>query len=233
MEFIPIGIYGRFASVNGATNCHLVKGNGFNVVIDMGSGAFKELQKVIDGTEINALILTHLHYDHIADALVYQYYLENKQAKQVELFLPSFPNNINELFTSYKFKKSDIENIGNMPIDIKPIRVKHAKNTDSYMLKIKGDNSTLLYTSDFCDIDEYATIVADVDIVVADACVVDKDMNSNSPHASIGSIARMTPSNAILYLTHLPDGREKETLAEARLYHENSHLLEVAQSIKF
>lgn len=233
MEFIPIGIYGRFASVNGATNCYLVKGSGFNLAIDMGSGAFRELQRIIDGTEINALILTHLHFDHIADALVYQYYLENKQAKQVDLFLPSFPSNINELFTSYKFKKSDIENIVKLPIDIKPIRVKHAKNTDSYMLKIKGDNSTLLYTSDFCDIDEYTAIIADVDIVVTDACVVDKEMTSNSPHASIGSIARATPPDTILYLTHLPDGHEEEILAEARLYHENTYLSSVAQPIKF
>lgn len=233
MEFIPVGIYGRFASVNGATNCHLVKGNGFNVVIDMGSGAFRELQKVIDGTEINALILSHLHYDHIADALVYQYYLENKLSKQVELFLPSFPSNINELFTSYKFKKADIENIGNMPIDIKSFRVKHAKNTDSYMLKIKGDNSTLLYTSDFCDVDEYASIVKDTNIVVSEACVTDKEFGKNSPHASIGSIARITPPDTVLYLTHLPDGREEEILAEARLYHENSYLLNVAQPIKF
>lgn len=233
MEFIPIGVYGRFASVNGATNCHLIKGDNFNAVIDMGSGAFRELQKVIDATEINALILTHLHYDHIADALVYQYYLENKQAKQVDLFLPSFPSNINELFTSYKFKKADIENIGNMPIDIKSFRVKHAKNTDSYMLKIKGDNSTLLYTSDFCDVDEYARIVKGADIVVAEACVADKELNKNSPHASIGSIARMTPPETVLYLTHLPDGHEEEILLEARLYHENTHLLTVAQPIIF
>lgn len=233
MEFIPIGIYGRFAGVSGATNCHLIKADNFNAVIDMGSGAFRELQKIIDGNKINALFLTHLHYDHIADALVYQYYLENIQARQVDLFLPSFPNNINQLFCSYKYKKADIENIGNLPIDIKSFRVKHANNTDSYMLKIIGDNSTLLYTSDFCDVDQYASIVKGADIVVAEACVTDKELNKNSPHASIGSIARMTPLDTVLYLTHLPDGREEEILSEARFYHENTQLLTVSQQIEF
>lgn len=233
MEFIPIGIYGRYASVNGATNCHLIKSNSFNALIDMGSGAFKELQKYIDGSDIDAVFLTHLHYDHIADALVYQYFLEHKQVKRVDLYMPTFPNNINELFTTYKFKKLDIENIESLPISIKSLRVKHANSTDSYMLKIKGDKSSLLYTSDFSDVNEYASIAKGADIIVADSCVTDSEYNSKSPHASIGSIARATPEDSILYLTHLTDGREAEILAEAKLYHEKSYLLEIGQVIEF
>lgn len=233
MKFIPIGIYGRYASLNGATNCHLIKGDGLNIIIDMGSGAFRELQKYVNVSEINTVILTHLHFDHIVDALTYQYYLEHKQANQVDLYLPSFPNNINELFASYKFNKLDIENIEGLLLNFQSFRVKHANSTDSYMLKIKGDSSTLLYTSDFSDVDEYALIAKDADIIVADACVTDSEHGKKSPHASIGSIARATSKDSILYLTHLTDGREAEILAEARLYHEKSYLIAVGQPIEF
>lgn len=233
MEFIPIGIYGRYANANGATNCHLIKSSSFNMLIDMGSGAFKELQRFVSGSEINAVFLTHLHYDHIADALVYQYFLEHKQAERVDLYLPTFPNNINELFNSYKYKKLDIDKIADIPISIESFRVKHANSTDSYMLKIKGDKNTLLYTSDFSDVDEYALIAKDADIIITDACVIDNEHGKKSPHASIGSIARATPEKAKLYLTHLTDGREAEILAEAKQYHEKSYLLAVGQSIIF
>lgn len=233
MKFIPIGIYGRYASLNGATNCHLIKDDGLNIIIDMGSGAFRELQKYVNVSEINTVILTHLHFDHIVDALTYQYYLEHKQANQVDIYLPSFPNNINELFASYKFNKLDIENIEGLLLNFQSFRVKHANSTDSYMLKIKGDSSTLLYTSDFSEVDEFSLIAKDADIIVADACVTDSEHGKKSPHASIGSIARTTPKDSILYLTHLTDGREAEILAEARLYHEKSYLIAAGQQIEF
>ena len=74
MEFKVIGEYGRYPAYNKATNCYLIKtDNGKNILIDLGSGALSLLQKHIDISKIDVVIITHLHFDHACDLGVLSY----------------------------------------------------------------------------------------------------------------------------------------------------------------
>ena len=73
MEILPIGIYGPYPAAGGATSCYLVRGETGNVVLDLGSGALSALMRRVDVADVDAFLLTHLHYDHFVDALALSY----------------------------------------------------------------------------------------------------------------------------------------------------------------
>lgn len=230
MRFTPIGIYGRYASAKGASSSYLLQSEDCktNVVIDFGSGASIELQRHIALDEITAVILTHLHYDHISDIFPFTYFLE-RSGMSLPLFMPDDKNNI---ITCNRFlKHQNPTKINANDIQIDCIRVIHGK-IDSYMIKIQGDNKTLLYTSDFSDINEYIANIGDADIVFGDACMIDK-AGSNSPHVTVKELAENTPANVKLYLCHLTDGDENKILEEALRYHSDTHLAVIGETIKF
>lgn len=227
MKFIPLGIYGLHASARGASSSYLLQSDigDVNILIDFGSGSGIELQKHIALDKINAIILTHLHYDHFSDIYPYIYFLE-KSDISIPLYLPSDSDG---LINAKCFNK--IENptkINIFGIQIEYIAVMHGK-INSHMVKVRGDNKTLLYTSDFSDIEEYADIVQSVDIVFGDACA----FGTGAPHVSIRELSENTPYNTKLFLTHLLYGSETDALNEALRYHADTYLARIGEEIVF
>lgn len=230
MRFTPIGIYGRYASAKGASSSYLLQNDACNtnVIIDFGSGALIELQKHLALEKITAIILTHLHYDHISDILPFTYFLE-RNGISLPLFM-SYDNN-NLISCNRLIKHQNPTKISINDIQIDSVQVIHGK-INSQMIKIKGDNKTLLYTSDFSDINEYIANIGDVDIVFGDACMFERAGN-NSPHVTIKELAENTPVNVKLYLCHLTDGEENKTLEEALKYHSDTQLAVIGETIIF
>ena len=71
MKILPIGVRGSYPMPSQATSCYLVSSDGADVVLDLGSGALIGLTNHIDISAVSAFVITHLHYDHCADALRY------------------------------------------------------------------------------------------------------------------------------------------------------------------
>lgn len=72
MRLTVVGCSGSFAGPDSAASCYVVQaddaeGRTWTLVLDLGSGAFGPLQRVIDPRYIDALLVSHLHPDHIAD----------------------------------------------------------------------------------------------------------------------------------------------------------------------
>ncbi len=62
-----LGCSGSYPGPGEACSGYLVQGGGANVVIDMGPGSLANLQRHIDLTDIDAVVLTHAHPDHWTD----------------------------------------------------------------------------------------------------------------------------------------------------------------------
>src|SRR5690625_2218100 len=73
MKVTVIGYWGGFPAPNSATSTYLVEKGGFALVVDMGSGGLATLQKYKQISDIDAVILSHYHHDHVADIGVLQY----------------------------------------------------------------------------------------------------------------------------------------------------------------
>lgn len=81
MKLTIIGCSGSMSGPNSAASCYLVQAEGidslgiprvFSVVFDLGPGAFGKLWNYVDPTQIDAVVLSHLHADHCADLISMQ-----------------------------------------------------------------------------------------------------------------------------------------------------------------
>ena len=75
MKLTVIGYWGGFPAAEGASSAYMIEKEGFTLLLDMGSGALMTLQKYKKASELDAVILSHYHADHIADIGVLQHAL--------------------------------------------------------------------------------------------------------------------------------------------------------------
>lgn len=93
MKLTVLGNHGPFAPTGGATSGYLLSSNGTNIVFEMGAGVFSRLLACCRPEELGALVISHLHFDHISDLGVLNYYLESLARKglflgKLTVFLP-------------------------------------------------------------------------------------------------------------------------------------------------
>lgn len=68
-----IGYWGGYPGKGEATSGYLLQHDGFNLLIDCGSAIVSNLQKYIAIEDLNSVIISHYHYDHVADIGPLQY----------------------------------------------------------------------------------------------------------------------------------------------------------------
>ena len=76
MEVSVLGKYGPYPTPEGATSGYLLKTSGGLFALDMGSGVFSRLSGICPPEKLNAVFISHFHYDHVADLGILNYYLE-------------------------------------------------------------------------------------------------------------------------------------------------------------
>ena len=73
MQVTIIGHWGGYPKVDEASSGYLIEHEGFQILLDCGSGVLSKLQKFIQPEMLNGVILSHYHPDHIADIGVLQH----------------------------------------------------------------------------------------------------------------------------------------------------------------
>ena len=86
MKFKVLGKYGPFPPAGGATSGYLLLGKNAKIAFEMGSGVFARLASACAPENLGALVISHLHYDHISDLGVLNYYVESLSRKGLFLF---------------------------------------------------------------------------------------------------------------------------------------------------
>jgi ribonuclease BN (tRNA processing enzyme) len=59
----------------GACSGYLIEDDGFRLLLDCGNGVFAKLREVCDYVDVDAVLITHLHADHILDLIPFSYAL--------------------------------------------------------------------------------------------------------------------------------------------------------------
>jgi ribonuclease BN (tRNA processing enzyme) len=78
MKLTVLGNNGPFPSAGGACSGYLITEGDKNILIDCGNGVLANLQRFIPIEELDAIILTHLHSDHMSDMMILRYALQIK-----------------------------------------------------------------------------------------------------------------------------------------------------------
>jgi ribonuclease BN (tRNA processing enzyme) len=71
VELTVLGKSPAWQDAGGACSGYLIESDGLRLLLDCGSGVFGKLRTVVDYADVDAVVVTHLHADHILDLVPY------------------------------------------------------------------------------------------------------------------------------------------------------------------
>lgn len=90
MKLTVLGCLGAYPYQNQGTTGYLLQSDKFHLLIDAGSATLVKLEEHLEPLDLDAVILSHYHHDHIADLGVLQYYWQLHPEKDLEAVLPIY-----------------------------------------------------------------------------------------------------------------------------------------------
>jgi ribonuclease BN (tRNA processing enzyme) len=75
LRITVLGKSPSWQDAGGACSGYLIQTEGTTVLLDCGNGVFGKLREHLDYTEVDAVIISHLHADHFLDLVPYSYAL--------------------------------------------------------------------------------------------------------------------------------------------------------------
>jgi|LSQX01.2.fsa_nt_gb ribonuclease BN (tRNA processing enzyme) len=201
MKLSVLGSCGPYPSKTGCLSGYLIETGGKKIMLDMGSGSLHNLTKVCDLDSLDAIFISHLHFDHTSDLLPFQYYLDVRK-NPVTLYIHESDSEYYKLLTGHP--KFNIVNINNGdvrkfgPASLSFFELEHsAKN---FAIKITTHDTVFVYTGDTVFTEKLYDICEDADYLLADCAKPD---TFNGSHAKLSEMFNMCKElNIQLLVTH-------------------------------
>lgn len=224
MKIIPIGIWGGYPKANEATSSFLIEHEGFHCLIDCGSGVLSSLQNYISLEELDAVVISHYHEDHIADIGSLQY------SRLIQFYLnhpsPVLPiyghtkdaGNFSRL--SYKEQTIGIAISEDKVVQIGPFTVTFCRTDHPVYclaLKFTAQNRSIVLTADTGWRDELVDFASGADLLISEASVYEEHIGIAAGHmggSEAGKLAQLANVKQLV-LTHLPLHGKVEDILEA------------------
>ncbi|ADD41247.1 MBL fold metallo-hydrolase [Stackebrandtia nassauensis] len=234
MKLTVIGCAGSFPGPDSPCSSYLVEADGYTLLLDFGSGSLGALQRHTDPYKLDAILLTHLHADHIMDACPYvvmRRYAPGAPFPQVPLYGPEGTErrlaaayggageaacpSLSDVYDVHTLQPSTF-NMG--PLKVTVDKVCHPIET--YGVRIEHDGRTLVYSSDTGQCEVLERLAKKGDVFLCEASYLEGRPNPPGVHLTgreAGECATKADVGRLL-LTHLVRrwGSEEQTLAEAR-----------------
>ncbi|RHW50185.1 MBL fold metallo-hydrolase [Bombilactobacillus bombi] len=176
MKLTVLGYYGGYPYRGQATSGYLVQEQGFNLLLDCGSGVLNSLMTVIDPLQLDAVLLTHYHHDHMADLGVLQYYWQLKTGKKKHPQLTIYghtqdPLNFASLTmpnVSQGLAYSELQSLDLGPFTITFLKTIHPVPAFATKIVSKKDNKIFVFTSDTAYFEGLIEFSQQADLLVTD-----------------------------------------------------------------
>ena len=227
MELKTLGIYGPYPKAGGtACSSYLVRTEKAKLVLDFGTGALTRLTAEEDVGSVDAIILSHTHFDHVSDMLPLTYLMELRPGK-LKVYLPKTKDNwYLKLLNTACFEAHEVEAGDKAEINGALVEFFPAKHTVPTLgIKISEGGKSLYYTGDTVWFDELSEYVRGADTVLADAA---KPLGFKGPHMSYDKAFLLKEaSGGKVILTHLSpdfdpspalDDKDIEVAKEGKVY---------------
>jgi len=234
MKLTILGNNGPYPAKGGACSGYLLTSDSEDtrILIDCGTGVLARLLDEVSLRDIDAVILSHLHFDHMSDMLPMQYALQfNPREKTLPVIAPANPEPVHKLLECAHYDLWPVEDttIGEMRISFSPAR----HPVETYAVCITCDGSKFVFTGDsnqellmefFCE---------GADLLLADAGLSKQDHSFTSPHYSAelcGQLARNAHAKRLM-LTHFnPKYNPADLLVEAQEAFPNAEIAEAGRT---
>lgn len=244
MQLTVIGYLGGFPAHGDATSCFLLESDDFKLLIDCGSGALLALQNYISPLQLDAVLLTHFHADHVADVGVLQHFWQLAPGNKKVPILPIYASNHDvDNFNRLDWPNSTVKHAINIEDGIKIgpftcsfFKTKHPVETYAVRIKEDGNLHELVYTADTTMVDGLSEFIKGAEVLLADTNFF---MNQPEPrwHLTTNEAANLVDIAEVkeLILTHVPpfgdiNALESETVAAL---HKNVKVQVAATGLQF
>lgn len=202
MKLTVLGKYGPFPKAGeGATSGYLFEDNGVKIALDMGSGVLSRLTAATDISELDAIFVSHLHYDHTSDLLPLRYLLDTLGQKLTVITRYEDSDWYKILFDSPRF---DVVNVKDTDeIDFKGVKLSFAAMQHPVpCLALKADDgkNRFVYTGDTVYFPGLIDFAGGVDMIAANCT---KPIGFKGPHMTTADAAEIAEkTGAVVLATH-------------------------------
>jgi ribonuclease BN (tRNA processing enzyme) len=221
MELVVLGAGGGWAGPGGAACGYLLSAEGFRLWVDLGTGTMANLQEHAELTDVDAVAVSHRHFDHFLD--VYPFYLARWYGTgraPIPLFAPPgmFEHALQiEPGLPTAFASTVVE--PGRDIDAGPFRVRTAAMrhpVPTLGMRFELDGEALAYSADTGPTDELVRLAEGADVLLAEATWIDTPPWADPVHmtaSETGEIARRAGVGRLV-VTHVWPTNPKATVAE-------------------
>lgn len=230
MQLTVLGRSAPFPPAGGAGPAYLVEGGGTSLLLDGGSGTLARLQQRLDAGRLGAVLVSHLHEDHIADLYGLQFVAwealkAGRRTEPLPIYAPEAPADVR------RWLRPAFDGA----IDLRPLPVAAGltlaglacrfARTDHpipcWAMRITDGQRVLVYTGDTGVGTDLAPFAAGADLLLAEATYSEATGQARAAFghmtgAEAAQLARRAGVGRLL-LTHLnPTADAAAVLAEAR-----------------
>jgi ribonuclease BN (tRNA processing enzyme) len=181
VDLTILGSHGTWPGAGGATSGLLVREDGHNVWIDAGSGTLANLQRHIGLYDVDAIVISHSHPDHVSDLYAYFYsrlYGPEPQPPIPLYVAPSVIERANPLLTDDSgdirlaeafdivvVEPGDGHELGPLRMTTAPM----AHSVPTIGVRLESASGAVAYSADTGPSDELVRLATGVDLLVAEA----------------------------------------------------------------
>ncbi len=229
MKLTVLGTSAAFAGRGEGCSSYLLTVGREHYLIDAGPGSVQALQNHIDYRELNGIILSHLHADHVSDIYTLRYAVYSAQrdgemASPLPLYMSSSPEAVFRFIREAVHGEFDITCLsGDTKLDLSGCSVSFFKTNhpiETYAMRFEKTPTVIVYTADTGYSEGLVRFCRNADILLAEATLQEKDSELQSlghmTARQAGVLAREAGARTLV-LTHLwPEYDRGTTRSEAR-----------------
>ena len=235
MRLTILGNNGPYPAAGGACSGYLLESDSGDtvVLIDCGTGVLANLMGTGMLDRLDAVVLSHLHYDHMSDMLPMQYAIQFHPRKHpLPVYAPATPEPVRAMLESaacYDVWPCKDVTIGEMRVSFNPAR----HPVETYAVAVACDGERFVFTGDSNEDPMVELFCEGASLLLADAGLSSEDWKPTSPHYSAalcGQLAKQSHAKRLL-LTHFnPKYDPVDLLQEARVHYPTAELSEIGKT---
>jgi ribonuclease BN (tRNA processing enzyme) len=180
MRLTVLGCAGSFPAPDSPCSAYLLEADGFGLLLDFGAGSLSGLQRYATLTSVDAILLSHLHADHVLDAanyVVVRRYAPDGPYPPVPLYAPAGAaqrlagayGSVGEgpLSDVYEFHDLATGTLSIGPFALNVDRMNHPVET--YGVRIEHGGKVLAYSADTAPCDALNRLAQGADLFLCEA----------------------------------------------------------------